>query len=246
MKTLLTIINLFFLTTLFGQTKTHNNIKYSNGDTSIWYKYQLIVINDLSLTRLDTSSSLFYFRIWKTNQVLDVWKNKEGSYSGLLTTWVTEHTPNNEKQTDRTLIDKKSLQLDSVKLIIELIESSQILKLPTDDSIKGWRHGFDGLTYITEYSTQTSYSFKTYWTPTAQDTSLNEAKFVQSFVDTIFNLSNAKTIWQNFQKSIPYECYNVGGSIGCKVVTKKEKRRFTKERKNYRQQKYLQKQGGTM
>lgn len=246
MKTLLTIINLFFWTTLFGQTKTHNNIKYSNDDTSIWYKYQLKVINDLSLTRLDTSSSPFYFRVWKSNQVIEVWKNKEDIYSGLLTTWVTEHTPINEKQTGRTLIDKKLFQSDSVKLIIDLIKSSQILKLPTDDSIKGWRHGFDGLTYITEYSDQTSYSFKTYWTPSAQDKSLNEAKFVQSFVDTIFNLSNAKTIWKNFQKSIPFECYTVGGSIGCKVLSKKEKRRFTKERKNYLQQKYLQKQRGTM
>ena len=237
------MIRLTFIITLlvcstfsFGQTKILNGVLQQNGDTSFWYKYQNIVIKDLSLTRLDTTSSSFYFRIWKANQVLDIWKTIDNSSFGLLTSWVTEQTPAKEKPTERILIDKKTLQSDTVHQILDLIAKTQIINLPTDDSIKGWKHGFDGVTYITEFSSNVYYSFKTYWTPKAQDTTLKEAKQVQFFVDKIFELSNGVTTWKMFEKNIPYECYNVGGSITCKIVTKREKRKFAKERKNYRQQ----------
>ena len=44
---------LLFFSFSFGQTKNFNGILYQNGDTSFWYKYQRIVIKDLSLTELD-------------------------------------------------------------------------------------------------------------------------------------------------------------------------------------------------
>lgn len=240
MRTLLIIIILIFSTSLFAQTKTLTNVTYANGDTSFWFKYQNIVIQDLFLSRLDTSASPFHFRIWKTNQVLDIWQTNDSSYGGQLTSWVTEQTPTKENPTDRTLIDKRSLSTDTIMRIVNFIATSKIMELPTDDSIKGWKHGFDGVTYIIESSTKTTYSFKTYWTPKAQDTILAEAKYLQSFVDNIFDLSNGTTVWKQFEGNIPYECYNVGGTIRCKVLTKKQKRQFARERKNYRQQVHLQ------
>jgi hypothetical protein len=210
-------------------------VTYANGDTSFWFKYQNIVIKELSLSRLDTSTSTFHFRVWKTNQVLDIWQTSDDSYNGQLTSWVTEQAPTKEKHTDRTLIDKRELSTETIKLIVNFIESSQIIKLPTDDSIKNWKHGFDGVTYIIESSTKKNYSFKTYWTPKAQDTTLAEAQYLQSFVDKIFDLSSGTTTWKQFEKNIPYECYSVGGTIRCKVLTKKQKRQFARERKNYRQ-----------
>lgn len=235
MRTLLTIIILIFANTLFGQTKALINVINANGDTSFWFKYQNVVIKDLSLSRLDKSTYPFHFRVWKTNQVLDIWQTSDSSYAGQLTSWVTEQAPAKEKSTDRTLIDKRKLDTDTIKHIISLIDTSQIMKLPTDDSIKGWQHGFDGITYIIETSTKSTYSFKTYWTPKAQDTTLAEAQYLQSFVDKIFDLSNGMTTWNQFEKNIPYECYNVGGTIRCKVLTKKQKRQFARERENYRQ-----------
>ena len=219
---------------------------YKNGDTTIWYKYQNIIINELCLARLDTSLAPFYFRLWKTNQVLDIWKTNDSSYYGQLTSWVTEQTPTREKPTDRTLIDKRTLRADTVRQIVDFVESSQIIKLPTDDSINGWKHGFDGVTYIIEFSTKATYSFKTYWTPSVQDTTLVEAKYLQSFVDKVFYLASGTTTWKQFEKNIPYECYNVGGTIRCKVLTMNQKRYFAKERKNYRQHGYCCKCGGTL
>lgn len=219
----------------FGQTRNLSGVLSQTGDTSLWYKYQKIVANDLSLIEIEKTSFPYYFRIWKTNQVLDVWQSENNKFFGLLTSWVTERTPAKEKPTERVLIDKTVLQSDSVQKIINLITSTKIIELPTDDSIKGWQHGFDGITYITEFSSKKSYSFKTYWTPKAQDTTLKEAKAVQIFVDKIFQLSNSLETWKKFEKTIPFECYNVGGSTACKILTKRERRKFIKERKKYRQ-----------
>ncbi len=237
MKTLLSIIALFLSCTLLAQTNKGSKVTYSEGDTSFWHKYMNIAVNDLSLTRLDTSGSPFYFRVWKTNQVLDIWQTNGGSYAGQLTSWVNERALSNEKSTGRMLIDKKTLRVDTVMQILDIIKLSQIMKLPTDDSIKGWKRGFDGVTYTFEILTETDYSFKTYWTPRAQDTNLVEAKHVQSFVDKTFELSNSTAIWKQFEKNIPYECYYVGATSVCKVLTKKERRKLAKERKNYLQQK---------
>ena len=186
------------------------------------------------MTKLDTSTNPFYFRIWKANQVIDISKNNNGVFSGQLTTWTSEIVQKKEKPTDRTLINKLTINTDTVYRLISLIDSSSILKLPTDNLIKGWKQGFDGITYIIEYSTKDEYSFKTYWTPKVQDT-LREAILVQAFVDNVFELANAKFVWQTFTKSIPYECYVNGGNIACKVLTKKEKKKYSRERKNYRQ-----------
>ena len=244
MKTLQTLIFLIFFSSLFGQTKDCYNVLSATGDTSFWFKYQQTVIKELSLSKLNTTTNSFYFRLWKANQVIDIWNNGNGFYDGQITSWTSEYVPNDEKKTDRTLINKITINADTVNHLVELIKSSTILNLPSDNLIKGWKQGFDGITYIIEFSTSKQYSFKTYWTPAIQDT-LAEAKIVQSFVDDFSELANTKIIWQTFSKIIPYECYINGGNIACKVLTKKQKKMYSKERQNYRQQTCC-KQGGTL
>ena len=236
---------IFCFSNSFGQTKNLNKIISKNGDT-YWYKYQLKQIEKLSLPLLDTSSSDEYYRVWTNRQVIDIWRSPNGIWDGKLTTWTDEFVPNNEEETNRSFVVSKKISNDTINLIRVIIDSSKILNLPSDDSIKGWQQGFDGITYVIEQSTKTNYSFKTYWTPEAQDT-LKEAKQVQSFIDSIFNTTNSQNVWKDFSKAIPYECYiNGGPGVGCKVLTKNERKKYIRERKNYCQQKALQKQDKTM
>lgn len=239
MKTLLTILILISSGAVFGQTKTFTIETNQNGDTSFWFKYQDAIIKDLALFRLDTVTSNFHFRVWKSNQVLDVWQNRDSSYSAQLTSWVFEISPVKETPTDRILVDRKTYDKETGKKIFDFIVTSGINKLPTDNLIAGWKQGFDGETYIIEFAIPTAYSFKTYWTPSVQDSSLQEAKFIETFVDNIFEMANGKTTWRIFETTIPYECYKVGGTIRCRILTKRQKRKYAKERRSYRQQKYL-------
>ena len=239
MRALVTNIFLLFSVASFGQTKSYYNIVSSNGDTTFWYKYQTKQIKKLSLSSLDTSSNDEYFRVWTNKQVIEVWQNQNGTTSGKLTTWTDEYTPYIEKPTNRTFIKINSLNGDTAKLVRQLFLSSGILSLPADDSIKGWQQGVDGITYFIEHSTKDSYSFKSYWTPNAQD-SLPEAIQVQSFIDNVFSLVNAGDVWKSFVKIIPYESYYNGGpSVAIRALTSDERKKYAKERKNYRQQMHL-------
>jgi hypothetical protein len=224
----------------FGQTKKLNGITSTTGDTSLWYKNQIKQLKKLSLPLLDTSSNKEYYRVWTNRQVIDIWKNSNGTFGGNLTAWTDEYVPYNEKPTNRTYIKVVPLTSDTAQFVQQLFLSSGILNLPTDNSIKSWRQGFDGITYIIEQSSKDSYSFKTYWTPKAQG-SLKEAIQVQSFIDSVFSIVRAQDVWKSFANTIPYECYiNGGPGIACKVLTTKERKNYIKERKNYRQQVHLQ------
>lgn len=236
MKTLKTITALLICCSLFGQGKTLYNTSKPNGDSTFWFKYQTAIARKLSLPLLDTSTKAEYVRIWTNKQAIDLWREMSGEISGTLTTWTDEYAPYNEEPTNRTFIKANELNGDSLRLLRELLTSSNILFLPTDDSIKGWQQGFDGITYIIEHSTKDSYSFKSYWTPQAQD-SLKEAIHVHTFIDNAFSLANAQTVWKEFSKQIPFESYYNGGpGIALRVLTEKQRKAYKKERQNYRQQ----------
>ena len=235
MKTLKTITAVLICCSALGQGKMSYNTRKPDGDSTFWFKYQTAIARKLSLPHLDTSSKAEYVRIWTNKQAIDLWREAGGEFSGMLTTWTDEYAPYNEEPTNRTFIKSKELSGDSLRLLRELLTSSGILTLPTDDSIGGWQQGFDGITYIIEHSTKDNYSFKTYWTPKAQD-SLKEATQVQSFVDSAFSIANAPTVWKKFLKLIPFESYYNGGiSVAVRILTEKQRKEYRKERQNYRQ-----------
>ena len=234
-----TILQLIFVAS-FGQAKSYYNVVDSNGEVTFWYKYQTEQIKKLSLPSLDTVFNSNCFRVWTNRQVIEIWQNQNGITFGSLVTWTDEYTPHNEKPTNRSFIKVKPLIGDTANLVRLLFLSSGILILPTEDSIKGWKKGFDGITYFIEYSTKENYSFKSYWTPQVQD-SLNEARQVKSFIDSAFSLVNAGDVWKSFSKTIPYESYYNGGPlVTIRALTNADRKKYAKERKNYRQKMLLQ------
>jgi len=236
MKTLKTIIALLICFSSFGQGKTFYNTHKPDGDSTFWFRHQTAIARKLSLPLLDTSTKAEYIRIWTNKQAIDLWQEYDGEFKGILTTWTDEYTHYNEEPTNRTFIQTKQLSGDSIRLLVELLKSSKILFLPTDDSIKRWQQGFDGITYIIEHSKKDNYTFKSYWTPKAQD-SLKEAIQVQTFVDNAFSLANAQAVWKEFSKEIPFESYYNGGpGVAVRILTEKERKAYRKERQNYRQQ----------
>ncbi|QNF31832.1 hypothetical protein HUW51_03520 [Adhaeribacter swui] len=236
MKILKTIAALLICFSSFRQGKTFYNIIKPNGDTTLWFKYITKRANKLSLPLLDNTLESEHVRIWTNTQVIDIWQDNTGSLFGKLTTWTDEHVDRNEEPTNRTFIKSKPITFDAVRLLRKLLTLSNVLVLPTEDSIKGWQQGFDGITYIIEHSTKDTYSFKSYWTPKAQG-SLKEAMLVQAFVDSAFSIVNAQTFWQEFSKQIPFESYYNGGpEIAIRILTEKEQKKYKKERKKYRQQ----------
>lgn len=236
MRTLKTITALLICCSAFGQGKSFYNTRKPDGDSTFWFKHQTTIARKLSLPLLDTSTKTEYIRIWTNKQAIDVWREKSGAFRGILTTWTDEYTPYNEEPTNRTFFKTKQLGSDSLRMLFNLLTLSKILFLPTDDAIRGWQQGYDGITYIIEHSTQHNYAFKSYWTPKVQD-SLNEAIQVQTFVDNAFDLADAQAIWKEFLNEIPFESYYNGGpGVAVRILTEKQRKDYRKERQNYRQQ----------
>jgi hypothetical protein len=238
MKALQVIIFLLFFCSSFGQTKSCYNIVLSAGDTTFWNKYQNEIAKKLSLPSLAINQAIEHFRIWTSNQILEIWQDKNGVASGMLTTWADEYISYNEEQTNRTFSKSSLLSSDTARLLREYFLASGIRQLPTQDSIQGWEQGLDGTEYLIEYATNSYYSFKSYWSPKSQD-SLKEALLVQCFIDSSFNLANSKTILKQFSKEVPFESYHNGGpSVTARILSAEKRKKYIKERRSYLKSKH--------
>jgi hypothetical protein len=237
MRTTYLLLLLLATSPLFAQHKRVNIPRYVNGDTTLHYGWKLKLAQKLNLPLLLNSQHSFHFRLWTTNQVVDIWQPVEGQPTGQIMTWTDEIVSNKEVPTNRTHSIIQEINADTARLVHNLISRSGIIDLPSDESIPGWQHGFDGTTYIIEFATPTTYFFKLYWTPSAQG-QLKEAVQVKTFVDSLTKHAGLNTAFTNFAASIPFECYSNGGpSVACRILTKSEQRKFLKERDQYRRSK---------
>ncbi|HWV74150.1 MAG TPA: hypothetical protein VN040_20670 [Pseudosphingobacterium sp.] len=129
----------------------------------------------------------------------------------------------------------KSFELDpkQVTEIEQLIDSLDILSIPSDRFIKGWSSGFDGITYFIEEKKDHQYSFKTYWTPSAQP-DLKEAKTLSDFadkrLDRIIDYEGKRKL---FEQEISFYGWTYNGSImTTKVIAdRKAFRKYKREKK---------------
>lgn len=221
---------------VFGQGKKLHIRAYSDGSLSLWYKWRMELCPQIELDSIQNSNNIWHFRLWTQKQVIDVWEDREGGKAGKLTSWTEEYTSNEEEPTNRIFYEYKLLDANEVNNLISLIDSSHIKNVPNEDSIENWGRGFDGITYIVETVDTSNYYFKTYWTPKAQG-GLKEAKIVQEFINRCLAITESKEVWSDFSSRIPFECYiNGGPMVVCRGLTKRERRRLKKERKNYRLQ----------
>lgn len=237
MKQIILMLTMFSSIVVLGQNREIHIKTYEDGDTSLWYKWRIELCDQIKLDSVQNSENNWHFRLWTNKQAIDIWEDVDGRTFSKLTSWSKEHTPYDEVPTNRIFYE--NILLDSAKTnkLIKLIDSTHIKNIPDEDSIESWEQGFDGITYIIETADSNEYFFKTYWTPTAQG-SLKEAIVVQDFVDRCLEITDSKELWSDFASRIQFECYiNGGPMIACKILTKRERRKYKKERKNYRQQK---------
>jgi len=235
MKHLLFILLLLSSILVFGQNKKHHKNTDKNVDSVEWYNYGAEVESQIGLESNQNTKNKWLFRLRTENQVIDVWKNKQDKLFGKITSWVKEYIPyDDEKPTNRVYYEFKLLDSVKVHQLVSLIDSTRIKNVPDGGSIKNWKTGYDGIYYKIERSNTKDYSLKTYWEPSIQY-HLKEAIIVQKFIDRWLEITDAKQIWSDFTKKIPYEFYiNYGPWITSRKLTKKERRKLKKERRKYR------------
>ncbi len=231
-KIFLLVLFTAFNTIVFSQTDKQIYIPtYSNGDTSYWYKSEYKRDDKLKLKHLVSDTSNYYFRFRTDGQIIDIWSNNNKTYFGQLTNYTYTYIPYSTNKGKRKVkIHSNHVQLDTsdARQIYRL--SKVISSIPTEDSILNWQQGDDGIIYTIETSSPNYYYFKTYWTPTYQDSTLKEAKQIQSFVDSTYLILNLNKEWESFFNTLKPGRYNSGGMSILYKFSKKQIRLMDKNR----------------
>ena len=204
-----TLIIIFLALTYWhchSQPKTINIPTYNDGDTTLWYGWKTELIDELKLDDL-LKINEFRFRLWTDNQVIDVTDRK-----GTVTTFEREYDEKNYQKKGKLYSETVKIVEPTLSQFLELLKSSGIIELSSEEDIDGWAQGFDGITYTIEYSTAEEYNFRTYWTPDIQP-ELPEAVLVENFVQKTNELLNLKMVYDQFFAKLPKGCYNNGDII---------------------------------
>ncbi len=228
MRASIYIIYLLFAGSAFGQNKIINIPTYRNHqsqtDTTLWFKWKYSLAEKLNLSNLQTSNDIFHFRFWTEIQAIDIWTVDRSKYFGTVTNYAQRY---NRKlynkgiyQVDKVFSNKINLDSFKAKTIFNLLDTLNIVSIPTDDKIKGWQKGFDGTEYIIETSNKRQYDFKTYWTPSMFADTLMEAKQIQTLVDKLFKDFKIGSYYDKLK--LPDGNYKRDGIQGVKIQTSNE------------------------
>ena len=222
MRLLLTILIISF------QSNKQKNIPINkNGDTTLWYIWRHKRDDDIKLKHLITSTDSIHFRFWTNGQAVDIWSNDYKIFYGQLTNYADKYEKKENKPL-KTFSNQVQIDTSLPRKTFELIKT--INNIPSEDSIKDWKQGNDGIEYLFESSTPNYYAFKHYWTPHAQESTLVEAKQIQSFVDKIYLMLNLKVEYDKFFETLKSGSYSNDGFIMMSKI-KLTKRQYKKWKK---------------
>ena len=122
--------------------------------------------------------------------------------------------PKGNKQTDyknrKLVFDKHSIDTDSAVFLWNKIKDYRLYAFPTDTKINGWEHGYDGRTYVTEFSNDTILKYCYYWTPSAQNDTIKEAKVIREFYNLADSTLGVYKRFKQFTNSLPKGAYTWG------------------------------------
>ena len=236
MRTKLCIAFIFIFTTVvYGQNISNMTV---DSDTSFWLNRQDFLLKRLKKIKPFETKQNYHFRLFYHGQLIsnsiDLWQDEDSTLSIEAVFYTNEIVPSGELPTNRLYSEKVSFESSKAIEALKIIRKNKIEYIPTDKQIKGWSKGFDGVEFIIETLRDKNYSFKQYWTPSAQD-SIFEAHVLKNFTNELWTLLNINRLENEFKARIPFECYNSGGpTTACRILTRKEKRHYKQERKNYR------------
>lgn len=229
-KSTLLIIFSFFTISIFGQSNNSYELT-KDSDTLHYFRYEKPIIEKLNLIKPEENKNFFRFSSDKYYLELSDDANKYILYADEI--W-------DGKRTGEVYIKQIDLTNRQVEEIKKLTDSLKINEIPSDNQIKNWAFGFDGITYKFENKNNNIFSYKHYWTPTSQE-KFEESNKINFFVKKIDEIINFQKNGEIFRKEIPYFSWTKDG-VSWNTVTVLTKENYSAYKK-YKKLKKKQKKG---
>jgi hypothetical protein len=170
--------------------------------------------NEFGLEEANRVNTDYLFRFWDGSKVIELTK-KKSRVEAVVVFFLREY---NKGENEEIHFKLHELSKETSLKIYDLVKKISLDSMPTDKQIVGWQQGNDGLTCITEYSDNISYSFKKYWNPDGQKEA-REAKLLQGFIAELNQLEELKEKRKKFMEKQPFSKWykNISGGA---VVSK--------------------------
>jgi hypothetical protein len=205
------ILTLIVFTTLVPATIAQSKNLTSDSDTVFWYKYYRQLDREFGLEETNKVNTNYLFRFWDGGKVIEITRSKN-KIEAIVVFFLRQY---NEGENERIHFKLSKLSKESSSKIYNLVSKYNLDSMPTDKQITGWQQGNDGLTCIIEYTDNSTYSFKKYWSPESQKDT-KEAKLLLDFIDEMNQMEELKETRKKFMEKQPFSKWykNIsGGSV---------------------------------
>lgn len=203
-------IALLFPVEAFGQLDSISIPVYKSGDTSLHYKWQRERIADMKMIDPLASKYMFMMRISCENWSVELSSLNRKFLSGRLYL-VTKKVDMSADSDGKILFKAKRISPSDVMAIYRAFERYSIDTIPDQNVIHRWPLVFDGMTYIVEYKTFSTYTFKTYTEPSSSGYYVKEAAVIADFIKEIEARLELGTSYLAFLNKLPPGTYHTGG-----------------------------------
>lgn len=217
------LLALLFAVEVYGQVKSVSVPVYKSGDTTLHYKTQRERIAQMKMRDPFVSKDSFLLRVSSENWSVEIISADLKTFEGRQYFFTKQVEPSGEQENKRLLFKTKPMSKSQALAVYDTFQKKSISSIPSENDIRGWPLGADGVSYLIEYSNPSTYSFKSYWEPSSSRYRLVEAAAVDDFVKELNEKLELRTSFYAFLDKLPSGTYHAGGIAAYTNKGKKRK-----------------------
>lgn len=225
LKLVFSLLAWLFTVEVNGQAKSVSVPLNRNGDTTGYYAIQRNRTAQMGMRDALASKDSILIRVSTENWLVEVTSRDFKTFEGRQYFFTAPVVPSEERRSDK-LFKSKSMSKAQAEAIYRAFQEKSVALVPSQEDIRGWPWGGDGITYVIEHSTPFIYSLKSYWQPSSVRYQLKEGAAVYNFVKTIENELELATSFLAFLDELPAGTYHTGGIT---AYTNKAERRKSRK-----------------
>lgn len=216
---------------IYSVTVNGQKLQYKTVDKNFtWWTATAHQIDSFyyNLNPIQASNFQIHVRISLTRQIIDLFGNRE-NYNGTVTNIITEQGYNEHKP-DKKVFEKRELDRDKVRFVINSLNSAGQFDLPTDSLIPNWNMNFlhCGSIY---FDSKIDGQFRTqkYFCPWSQKDSVQYKSLVVKNYHLIKEAFALDSIYKEFEGKLPKgKTYSADGYRVMYIMTDKESENWKK------------------